>query len=319
MPCFRPIPAWQNEANEVFLWRQPKRGDKVKRELQLPCGGCEGCLLERSRNWAIRCMHEARQWENNCFITLTYKDVPNCNSLNHAHFQRFMKVFRDNYQGAQPYVDPRTNKVSHPIRYYMAGEYGSRYGRPHYHACIFNFDFKDREYLCTTNSGSKLFRSAQLEELWSEGKGSNRRSLGFSSIGDVTFESAAYVARYVMKKAQQEFDASYTDEHTGEYYEDVRVPEYNRMSLRPGIGATWLDQYKADVYPHDEVIVNGFPTRPPRYYDKRLEEFDPDMYEAVGHERVVRGLKKCKDNTPERLGARQSVLKAKLQKLVRTY
>ena len=318
MPCFKPIPAWQSESNEVFLWRQPKRGDKVKRELQLPCGGCEGCLLERSRNWATRCMHEARQWENNCFITLTYKDVPNCNSLNHTHFQRFMKVFRDNYLGIEPYVNPRTDKVSYPIRYFMAGEYGTRYGRPHYHACIFNYDFKDRKYLRTTPAGSKLYRSAQLEELWSVGKGKNRHSLGFSSIGDCTYQSAAYVARYVMKKAQQEFDASFTDECTGEIFEDVRIPEYNRMSLRPGIGQTWFQEYKNDVYPSDQVIVNGHPTRPPRYYDKLIQEYDPDLYEQVEHSRVVKSLNNSTDNSPERLASRLSVLQAKIKKLDRT-
>jgi hypothetical protein len=326
MPCFRPIPAWQDYDKQVTLWNPPKAKSQVAREFEIPCGRCEGCLMERARMWAMRCVHEARQWENNCFITLTYRDemLPSYRSLNHSHFQRFMKVLRSNHKGCEEYVDPRTGKVSNPIRYFMAGEYGKNLGRPHYHALLFNFDFKDRQYHGKTRAGSEIFRSADLEYLWAEGKESNRVSLGFSSVGDVTFESAAYVARYVLKKAGGQFDSDFVD-IDGTVYEDVRIPEYCRMSLRPGIGATWFDAYKEDVYPSDEVLVNGFPSKPPRYYDKLLKKYDPDLYEVVELDRSLGGQKSwrrkekwSKQPQPD-LGARQKVLQAKLEKLQRTF
>jgi hypothetical protein len=253
-------------------------------------------------------MHEAQLWDKNCFITLTYEETPPWNSLRHSDFQKFMKRLRKQYEGDKEYTDVRTNKVTRPIRYYMAGEYGTQRGRPHYHACLFNFSFTDLEFLRRTNSGSNLYRSAQLESLWPH---------GFSSVGDVTFESAAYVARYVMKKMKQEEvdTGALVDLETGEIM--PRAPEYNRMSLKPGIGANFLDKYKSDVFPNDYVIVNGHKAKPPRYYFKRLEQADPETYEYVKGNRELRGLIECEDNTEERLGARRKVLQAKLNQLQR--
>ena len=303
MPCFSPLQAWRTSKGEIVFWR---RQDAIN-EFKLPCGGCEGCLLERSRQWAVRCMHEAQLWEKNCFITLTYEDPPPWNSLVHSDFQKFMKRLRKRFKGDKELVDDRTGKSSHPIRFYMAGEYGSARGRPHYHACIFNFAFEDLKFLRRTNSGSDLYRSAQLESLW---------PYGFSSVGDVTFESAAYVARYVMKKQNQDIDVhAPVDLETGEVIQ--RLPEYNRMSLKPGIGANFLDKYKTDVFPNDYVVVNGHKAKPPRYYFKRLEQQDPDLYEQVEYSRAMKGLESCEENTVERLGARQKVLQAKLKQLQR--
>ena len=303
MPCFSPLQAWRTSKGEIVFWRR----QDVINEFKLPCGGCEGCLLERSRQWAVRCMHEAQLWEKNCFITLTYKDPPPWNSLVHSDFQKFMKRLRKRFKGDKEVVDDRTGKSSHPIRFYMAGEYGSVRGRPHYHACIFNFAFEDLKFLRRTNSGSDLYRSTQLESLWPH---------GYSSVGDVTFESAAYVARYVMKKQNQEIDVhAPVDLETGEVIE--RLPEYNRMSLKPGIGANFVDKYKSDVFPNDYVVVNGHKAKPPRYYFKRLEQQDPDLYEQVEYSRAMKGIESCEENTVERLGARQKVLQAKLRQLQR--
>jgi hypothetical protein len=252
-------------------------------------------------------MHEAQLWEKNCFITLTYEDPPPWNSLVHSDFQKFMKRLRKRFKGDKEFIDDRTGKGSYPIRFYMAGEYGSVRGRPHYHACIFNFAFEDLKFLRRTNSGSDLYRSAQLESLWPH---------GYSSVGDVTFESAAYVARYVMKKQNQEIDVhAPVDLETGEVIQ--RLPEYNRMSLKPGIGANFVDKFKSDVFPNDYVVVNGHKAKPPRYYFKRLEQQDPDLYEQVEYSRAMKGLESCEETTVERLGARQRVLQAKLKQLQR--
>lgn len=149
-------------------------------ELRLPCGQCVGCRLERSRQWALRCVHEASLHDSNLFVTLTYDDehLPEFNSLYYPDFQKFMKRLRKKFS--------REN-----IRFYMCGEYGETTLRPHYHVILFNFDLPDRRLYRRSHSGDHLFTSEILTKIWGK---------GFCPFGNVTFQSAAYTARYIMKK-----------------------------------------------------------------------------------------------------------------------
>ena len=277
-------------------------GDVV-RSLTLPCGQCRGCRLERSRQWAIRCMHEARMHENNCFLTLTYDNdhAPSDRSLNYAHFQKFMKDFR--------------KKCGSGIRFYMAGEYGEKFERPHFHACIFGFDFPDKTVWKRTASGSIIYRSKLLESIWTR---------GYSSIGDVTFESAAYVARYVMKKVNV---SNKTPLHLRDHYETTdfetgeikdRVPEFNKMSLRPGIGYGFYEKFHSDMYTTDKAVINGREVKIPRYYDKKFAEDFPEAFESIQLERFIDAQSRFEDNTDERLAVKEQVSNAKIGRLRRT-
>jgi len=196
-----------------------------------------------------------------------------------------------------------------PVRFYMCGEYGSDFDRPHFHACIFGFDFDDKSFWKKTDSGSALYRSASLERLW---------PYGFSSIGEVTFESAAYVARYIMKKINGDLaDDHYStvDQATGEIIN--RRPEFTKMSLKPGIGAGWFSKWEMDVYPHDFVVVRGRKVRPPRYYDKLLSLKAPDDLEFIKFQRAVTGAARAEDNTDARLAVREAVASAGLRQFPR--
>jgi len=253
--------------------------------------------LERSRQWAMRCMHEASMHRENCFVTLTYNDqnLPVNGSLNYSDFQKFMK---------------RLRKICGKVRFYMCGEYGDDHGRPHFHACLFGYRFDDLVRWKRSSSGCLVYRSRRLESLW---------PFGFSSVGDVNFDSAAYVARYCMKKITgYGSDEAYRRvcESTGEVYQ--LVPEFNKMSLKPGIGATWFDKYKDDVYPHDYVIVNGKKVKPPKYYDKRYSNFNGIEFEQVQFAREVSGRSRAFDNTDERLEVREAVVKASIRSLKRS-
>ena len=296
MPCYHPIAAYQTVDGQVVF--SERRYFDISRTLSLPCGQCVGCRLERSRQWAMRCLHEAKLHENNCFITLTYNDehLPNDRSLHYRDFQLFMKKLR--------------KKFGSKIRFYMCGEYGEKFDRPHFHACIFGFDFPDRKYWKQTGSGSKLYRSEELEKLW---------KYGFSSIGDVNFESAAYVARYIMKKVtgQGKHDQHYkfTDLSTGEVLE--KKPEFNKMSLKPGIGYEWFKKYKSDVYPHDYVIINGRKVRPPKYYDLKYSKESPYEWEEVQQKRIDVGKANFEDNTDARLLVKETITKARVKMLKR--
>jgi len=284
--CFSPISAWQTDSGEIVF---AERG-KIRRALELPCGGCVGCRLERSRQWAMRCMHEAQLHEDNSFVTLTYDERFCPPSLHYPDFQKFMKRLRKVYPGA---------------RFYMCGEYGEKFRRPHFHACLFGVGFRDRAEWSRTGSGSWLYRSPTLERVWPH---------GFSSIGDVTFESAAYVARYVMKKVTGKLAAAHyssLDLDTGELLS--LVPEFNRMSLKPGIGADWFKKYKSDVYNFDYVVVNGQKCKPPRYYDKLLESNDWQAWEALELSRSERITPQVvRDGSRARLAVREQVANARL-------
>lgn len=264
----------------------------------MSCGQCIGCRLEKSRQWAVRCVHEAQLHKHNCYITLTYNDqhVPIDNSLNHRDFQLFMKRLRKRYE-------PKI------IRYYMAGEYGERNQRPHFHACIFNHDFDDKKYLRKTPSGNILYTSPTLEQIWTQ---------GYSSIGTLTFESAAYIARYIMKKitgVNQQKHYEKLDEKTGEIKR--KEPEYNNMSRRPGIGQNWLRKYKTDIYPQGTLIINGHKARPPRYYDQEYKKSNPMQYKALISKRHKEAIAALDDNDNSRLDAKHQVKQAQLSKLKR--
>lgn len=295
MTCFHPLSAYRTHGGEI-VFNQNKKGLNIVEALKLPCGQCVGCRLERSRQWAMRCMHEAELHENNVFITLTYapQHLPSGGTLVLDHFQKFMKRLR--------------KKFGPNIRFYHCGEYGELQGRPHYHAILFNIDFDDK-YPWTTRNGFPVYRSPTLEQLW---------PYGSSEIGTVTFESAAYVARYILKKVNgKNADEHYQviDPETGEIFQ--RKPEYTTMSRRPGIAAGWFDRFHSDVYPHDRVIVRGKPMRPPKFYDTKYEILDPSGFEQVKFLRWEQSQKFVDNQSPVRLNVRERVQILALKNLPR--
>lgn len=297
MPCYHPLSAWQTAGGEV-VWVE--RGDIV-RSLFLPCGQCIGCRLERSRQWAIRIMHETQLYEENCFVTLTYDDdnVAKDRSLCYCDFQRFMKRLRKRWK----------------VRFFCAGEYGDEDKRPHFHAAIFGYAFrKDRKRWKKSGGGFYVDRSAELEALW---------RYGFSSVGDLSFESAAYIARYVTKKVNESdksspealalWKAKYErlDEETGEL--TWLVPEFCHMSLKPGIGADWFKKFGKEVFPLDRVVARGVPCKPPKFYDGLYSRVGGGgALEEVKEARILRAVERG-DNSEERLAVKEQVAVARLK------
>lgn len=306
MVCYYPVKGWLGKKKTALGKRAVvfnPREALTDRPITIPCGRCIGCKLEKSRQWAIRCVHESSLHPANSFITLTYDDyhLPRLGSLQVKDFQDFMKRLRFA-------LGKRAGKK---IRFFHCGEYGELEGRPHYHALIFGYDFSDKYYWRTSNSGEKLYRSPFLESIWTAGS---------SEIGDVTFKSAAYCARYALKKITGDMaEAHYRviDHETGEIL-GTRVPEYVTMSRRPGIGAGWLAKYQTDVYPRDEFSMNGVKLRPPRFYDNRYELIDPARMDKIRASRARAGKKNVDNNTTERLIVREEVKLSQLKQLKRT-
>lgn len=298
MPCYYPLSAWLTEGGEVVF---AERGSIV-RALVLPCGRCVGCRVDRSRDWAIRCVHEAQVSACSSYVTLTYNDESCPASLCYSDFQKFMKRLRRFVE----YRDENNKLIRPRISFFMCGEYGELGGRPHYHACLFGVHFGDRVVHAEQGNGFPLYRSDSLSKLWPH---------GFASIGEVSFDSAAYVARYVMKKITGPMAEDHyrrVDVRTGEVV-DVE-PEFCRMSLNPGIGQRWFDEFWRDVFGQekDGVVVRGKQYPAPRFYLNKLKEKDPELFEVVSLNRYRRSGLGREDRTVERLAVREHCAKARL-------
>lgn len=273
MPCYYPVNI-----------PHPKLGTPIT----VPCGRCIGCRIERSRQWAVRIMHESKLHDENSFLTLTYDDqnLPPDRTLVKAHTQNFIKRLRKK-------ISPKK------ISFFAVGEYGEDTQRPHYHIIIFGYDFPDKKYLKKSPAGEELFCSKILDSLW---------DFGWANIGQVTFDSAAYCAKYCVDKLNGELAVQ-------EYDQTGRIAPYMTCSTRPAIGKRWLEKFYSDVFPHDEVISNGHPAKPPRYYDKILTDLDPDLALRITRERREKSEKNPDHNNYERLAVKHTVKKSQLDRM----
>lgn len=317
MSCLKPLKGYRSkEVNEsgkrslIFNY-DPKKifePDPFKHEL-VPCGGCINCRLERSKQWALRCVHEASLYEENSFITLTFDDEhlnqrPNKWSLDKTEHQKFLKRLRKKYSDKK-------------IKYYHCGEYGDENGRPHYHTLLFNHDFADKT-LWKIKNGQEYYVSKELNDLWGK---------GYCIIGNVTFESAAYVARYILKKITGK-DAKKEDEDTGltpyEYIDEngkyqKLVHEYTTMSLKPGIANEWFHKYLNDLYPKDYINIKGKKMKIPRYYDEQLRKEKPFLYDEIKEKRLNAIDLEDPEKEPKRLKQKREIVERRVKRLLRTH
>lgn len=301
MPCYKPLQGYRarstNPSGKRSIVFNTDAGFR-DRPQEVPCGRCIGCRLERARQWAARCVHEAQLHENNSFLTLTYNDenLPRNGGLDKTHVQKFFKRLRAR-------LPPKT------IKYFYCGEYGDQLGRPHYHAIVFNWEPAEK-HLHTIRNGNRLYTSPILTELW---------GMGHASFGSVTFESAGYVARYALKKINgDEAESHYqkVDTVTGEVYDIPR--EFAHMSRRPAIGAEWFERYGDEVFPADSIIVANREVPVPRYYSILYKRKHADAWDPIQDRRVKNASKRKPDNTRERLDVREVVKQTQISQLQRT-
>lgn len=247
---------------------------------QIPCGHCMPCRLKYSKQWATRCVLESEMWPENWFLTLTYNDE------NHPIADEFTDkngitwVNDGNWNGC---LEPRDlvlfnkslreeyrTKYDHTgIRFYACGEYGTKSWRNHFHEILFNCPIKPSElkYYKTTEDGNILYTCEKFEKIWGK---------GFITIAHMNWSTAAYVARYVTKK----WTGSDSIEH---YAMKGQIPEFCRMSNRPGIGRTYYELNKEKIYQTDEILMKKYDDKtivlkPPKYYDAIYDiEYPSDM------------------------------------------
>lgn len=300
MPCYFPLTGYRS----VVTTKNGKRkisfsngGGYRDLPVTVPCGQCIGCRLERSRQWAVRLMHELQFHQLAVFLTLTYNDdrLPPGGSLCKKDFQDFMKRLRKAHE-------------PHRLKYFHCGEYGENLSRPHYHCIIFGLDFPDKIRWRKGSTGDQIYRSETLDKIW---------GCGHAEIGSVTFQSCAYTARYITKKISGEpaNDHYQRIDSDGVVYQVL--PEYSTCSK--GIGERWIARYASDVFPSDRVIVGGKETGVPRYYHKKLEQHNLKLSQALRFKRIRSAKKRASDNTPERLAVKHTVRLSRLQSLSRNF
>lgn len=246
----------------------------------LPCGKCLGCRLDKSADWAARLTCEAlsRSDQDCWFVTLTYDNdhLPvNGSVMSKSEFGSELKRLRarlvrdgllDSYRIDRP-IDSQNPDLTPTFTFFVAAEYGAKFQRPHYHVIFYGLPIPDLVY----NPYRGLYTSQYLSEWWKK---------GFISVGRVTFQSAGYVARYCLKKL------------TGSARLGSRLPEWNNMSRRPGIGHDYIVDNLNGVYDTDKLYLKvGDSVRsmiPPRYFDKIYELEDPVKCEQIKNWRSER-------------------------------
>lgn len=300
MPCYSPLKGYysksrgQSGKRSIVFTRNSGFTDLA---VTVPCGKCIGCRIEKSRQWAIRCTHESKLHDRNCFLTLTYNDenLPLNQSLVKKDLQTFFKALRKKYGS---------------FRYFASGEYGSEL-RPHYHIILFGLDFSsDRKKHTKNDQGDILFTSETLSKIW---------TAGFHLIGNFSYSSAAYVARYVVKKIGGEnADDHYSRVNlcTGEWF--PVLPEFALMSRRPGIGSGWYDKYKNDTFPSDFLIHDGKKHTVPRFYYDKLKKESEQTASKVKAKRKKSQIANAADCTPDRLADREICKQSQLSQLKRS-
>lgn len=255
---------------------------------------------------ALRCMHEAKGHEENTWLTLTYDDefLPYGGSLVKEHLQRFFKRLRRK-------IDPIK------IRYFSCGEYGGKNTRrPHYHICLFGYRFRDELLRGVSDAGEDIFGSVTLDRIWGKGD---------CGIGTLNWETAAYTARYCLKKITGD-----SEKHVMAYTRILLdgtmvevLPEFSLMTLGTrkrgtALGARHYERYKNEIYPDDICVSRGVRSKPPRYYDKLLEEENPELYEKVKAARQDHAKSSKEDETLERRTARETVKHAQIAQCKRS-
>lgn len=305
MACYGPLTGYRPNAGPegdrrlVFDPRKAVSGLPIP----VPCGQCIGCRLDWSLGWAIRCMSEKRLHADSAFLTLTYDDdhLPKNYSLNPMHLTLFMKRLR--------------MRLGTGLRFFACGEYGELTQRPHYHVLLLNYSFNDRKMDRQSKSGSaNLYVSATLSNLW---------EYGHANFGEVTLESCAYVASYCTKKLIIS-DKTPLSVLQRNLLKLSRVPEFHRMSRRPGIGMDAFARFNGEWFRADSMVMSGKEKGIPRYFDVKFEEANPapegrllSDLDRIKRDRRSRVNKA--DNTQRRLMVRERFEILKRERFMRDF
>lgn len=289
--CTKPNITRHGEFLGGLAWVQKTKGEAwtkkalAEGEIQLiPCNQCLQCRIQYAAAWAARCELESQYHKDNYFVTVTYDDqhLPIHNMIEDSQYkgvvnplamlegrtverptlckkdhQDFIKRLRITAQ--------RKGLLEENFKYYMCGEYGDRYGRPHYHYILFGLKIPDLTWY-KSGKGYDHYKSEWLQKIWGQ---------GLVDIGSVTYLSCQYVARYVVKKRKGQ---------EAQFYKKAGIaPEFVQMSLKPAIGGRYWEEHRDEIYRGDQIYLkSGRTIKPPRYFDMQEDaaqlEFEKDIH-----------------------------------------
>lgn len=214
---------------------------RVKGGQFVPCGKCKFCMANRRADWSYRLQQELEVSSSAYFVTLTYADENlRQRGLSKRDVQLFLKKLRKYESKLEK---PEGKKVS--IRYYIVGEYGTRTGRAHYHALIFNASRETVE---------------RLPSIWEK---------GHVQVGTVGGASIHYVTKYHLNR----FD----NVPVG------CEPSFTLMSRgNGGLGSNYVSKYR-DWHRglmQFHAVDHGHIRRLPRYYRDKIF---PNKWERALH------------------------------------
>lgn len=273
--CFNPLPALRLSDNSVVITPYKEyipnhiKLSSVKEFLEVGCGQCLECRLQRAREWSARCVVESQLYDYNYFLTLTYADnfLPVTNSYTGEILQHATLDYRDIKQFNNSLRKYFSRRGHDGIRFFVAGEYGDKTFRPHYHMLVFNLPLYDLQFYKKSELGDVYFNSPLLDRIW-------RR--GFVVVGEFNSKSAGYTARYTLKKLKDLYDI--------EKFDKIGVvPEFVRCSNRPGIGRVWFEKNKDKLFEQGFIDVSdgsqSLRVYPGKYFKSLYKESNPGAYE----------------------------------------
>lgn len=304
MSCFHPRPAFEQVHRStgevsVSIWHPIKGHWDITKRFMTKCDQCSGCRSSYTRSWSLRCWHESLFHKENCFLTLTVNEdsmesVFPGRSLCYEPFQVFIRALR--------------KRLRLKLRFFMCGEYGEQFSRPHYHAIIFGWypSVSDRTFYKSTPAGD-LYVSKAVSQCW---------PFGFHTIGTFSRESAGYVAGYMQKKIKGKLAPKW---YGG------RHPEFAKCSngggsKTGGLGKQFYSKFKRDLYDAKDAVTlpGGSKVSIPRYYDKLHSFYHPSHMEKVKLRRQEPDALRDFESTPARLAVREHIHRARLSKLRRS-
>ena len=268
---------------------------------QIPCRNCWECKVQKAKEWAFRGMKEAKEYEDNIMMTLTYDDehvqkttyidydtgeIKEALTLRVKDHQDFMKRLRKHFGKG--------------IKSMIAGEYGSNEEyidfrgnrriateRPHYHIICFNLKVDDLKFFkmkkCEWSSEKNaLYTSKTISKIW---------GMGDVQLNEVNYETSAYVARYTTKKL-------YGDEAVEKYDERGRQVPYLATSRRPGLGYKFFQEHKQEYIEGKTFYIKSKKglqeINKLEYFDKLLEKEDPEAMAKIKDRRMQQAIENWK-------------------------
>lgn len=192
---------------------------------QIPCQSCWQCRERRMNDWVGRCIAESKTAAYTSVGTLTY-GYDDHYEIDHYHARRLV------YEDVQKFLK-LMRKNGAPLRYFVAGEYGTEKGRSHWHIIAFWQETLPPNY-------KELVRYDHFglggKKLWHH---------GFSYWEKADLPSMKYVMKYILKA-----------------YDDRESERRYGLSRMPPLGADYfrlmaLQYVEQGLSPQD--LAYGFP------------------------------------------------------------